>query len=164
RDQMTLASLTSLATLCKKSPSELEGHRRRGRVHLAKGEATAAIEDFQNVVKIEPRLAQARYQLALAHLQAGNLQQARVELKESTTYDPNFTDAALLQAELQIQGGAHEPAVEALEKLVAKQPGDVRAYVLLGSAYLAKRDPVRAAAAYRKVMTLAPKDPRGPYL
>src|SRR5262249_16034962 len=99
-----------------------------------------------------------------AHVQAGNLQQAKVEAKEATTHDPNFIDAELLQAELQIQGGAHQAAVEALEKLVAKQPGDVRAYVLLGSAHLAKREPVKATEAYRKVMALTPSDARGPYL
>src|SRR5262249_30813524 len=99
-----------------------------------------------------------------AHVQAGNLQQAKVEVKEATTHDPNLIDAELLQAELQIQGGAHQAAVEALEKLVAKQPGDVRAYILLGSAYFAKRELVKATEAYRKVMTLTPSDPQGPYL
>jgi len=32
------------------------------------------------------------------------------------------------------------------------------------SAYLAKKEPARAAEAFRRLMTLAPKDPRGPYL
>jgi tetratricopeptide (TPR) repeat protein len=36
--------------------------------------------------------------------------------------------------------------------------------VVLGSAYLAKRDAVKAAEAYRKVVALTPKDPQGPYL
>src|SRR5262249_41184032 len=89
---------------------------------------------------------------------------ARAALKEIANADPNFTDAALLQAELDIQAGAHQPAIESLEKLVAKQPGEVRAYGLLGSAYLPKREPAKAADAYRKILALAPKDPRGPHL
>src|SRR5207249_11080346 len=101
---------------------------------------------------------QTRFQLALAHLQTGNLQQAKVELKEATTADPTFVDATLLQAELDIQTGAYQPAIEALEKLAAKQPNDIRAYPLLGSAYLAKREPVKAVAAYQKNVALAPRD------
>src|SRR5437899_3573727 len=144
-------SLKALDVVFKKSPSDLDGLLLRGRVHLTKGEAAVAIEDFQRVVKLEPRFAQAHYQLALAYLQTGNLQQAKVELQEATTTDQNFIDAALLQAELDIQTGAHQPAIEALEKLIAKRPGDIRAYLLLGSAYLAKRDPVKAAEASRQL-------------
>ncbi len=54
-------------------------------------------------------------------------------------------------------------AIEDLEKLLAREPRAVEAHVLLGAAYLAKRDPVKAMAAFRKIGEIAPKDPRGPY-
>src|SRR4029453_2055313 len=129
-----------------------------GKVRLAKGETPGAIEEFQRVLKLEPRVAPARYQLAMAYLRAGNVQSARAALKEATTTNPNFTDAVLLQAELDVQAGAPHLAIETLEKLIAKQPNEMRAYVVLGSAYLAKREPVKAAQAYRKVVALAPKE------
>src|SRR2546426_10982749 len=95
-------SIKALDAVFKKSPSDLEGLLLRGKVHLAKAETTEAIAEFQKVLKLEPRLSQAHYQLALAHLQTGNSQSARATLKEATDSDPNFTDAALLQAELEI--------------------------------------------------------------
>src|SRR5207244_13206079 len=55
-------------------------------------------------------------------------------------------------------------AIDAMEKLIAKWPGDIRPHLLLGQAYLEKREPAKAADAYRKVIALAPKDPQGPYL
>src|SRR5438093_874372 len=150
-------SIKALDAVFKKSPSDLEGHFLRGKVHLARGNATEAIEEFQKVLKREPKFSQARYQLALAYLQTGNLQSARAALKDATDADPNFTDAVLLQAELDLRTGAHQPAIEGLEKLVGKKPKEVRAYVQLGSGYLAKREPAKAVEVYRKINTMLPK-------
>jgi len=47
---------------------------------------------------------------------------------------------------------------------VARQPRAVPACVLLGSAHLARGDGARGAEAYRKILALALKDPRGPQL
>ncbi len=156
-------TVKALDVILKRNPSHLDARLLRGRVHLEKREATEAIQEFQKALKLEPRSPQTHYQLAVAHLQAGNLKQARVELKEATTIEPNFHEAILRLAELDMQSRAYQPAIEALEHLVAKHRSDIRAYVLLGSAYLAKRDPVKATETYRKIVTLAPKDPIGPY-
>ena len=74
---------------------------------------TDAIQDFQKVLKLEPGLVPARYQLALAQLQAGSLQQAKAELKEAIRIAPAFVEPALLLAQLNIQTGAPQPAVVA---------------------------------------------------
>ena len=71
----------------------MEAHFLRGRVHLAKRETAQAIQEFQQVLKTEPRLPNARYQLAMAHLQDGNVQQAKAELREATTIAPNYPRA-----------------------------------------------------------------------
>ena len=57
-----------------------------------------------------------------------------------------------------------QPAIEDLERFVAGQPQSFGAYMLLGSAYLAKGKPAKATETYRRLVVLAPKDPRGPYL
>ena len=59
-----------------------------------------------------PRSAQAHYQLALAQLKGGSLQQAKTELKEASSIAPNFGEAVLLLAQLNIQTGAAQPAIE----------------------------------------------------
>jgi len=99
------------------------GHVLRGRLHLANGESTEAIQDFQKALQLEPGLALARHQLALAQLQAGNLQQARADLKEAAALDPGLAESILLLAELDIQAGALQPAIERLEGLVARAQG-----------------------------------------
>jgi len=157
-------SVKALAVVLKKNPSDLDGHVLRGRVHLAKAETPQAIQEFLTVLKAEPRLAPVRYQLALAQAQAGNLQQAKTELREAVTVAPNFAEANLLLAQLNIQAGAIQLAIAELETFIARQPSVPGAYALLSSAYLAQRDGVNATAVGRKLATLAPTDPRGPYL
>ena len=158
-------SLKALQPVLKKNPSDLEGRLLQGRVRLAKHETTDAIQDFQHVLKLEPRNALAHYQLGLAQLQTtSNLQQAKAELKEATSIAPDFTEAVLLLAELNIQAGAVQPAIEDLERLIARPPTIVRAYALLGTAFLVKREPAKATATYRMLKTRVPKDPRGPLL
>jgi tetratricopeptide (TPR) repeat protein len=155
-------SLKFLAAVFKKSPSDVDGHVLSGRVHLAKRETTRAIEEFQTALKLEPRLTQARYFLALTQLQVGNFQQARADLKEAAA-DPKFIDAALLLAELDAQSGALQPAIEVLEKVLARDPANVRAHLQLGTVYLKRNEPVKAGEVFQNVVTVAPKDPRGPY-
>src|SRR6266540_2654988 len=128
---------------------------------MAREETDKAIQEFQTVLKIEPRLAQAHYLLGLTQLQAGNVQQAKNEFNEAIVSAPNFADATLRLAQLNLQEGALQPAIQALEKLVATQPSP-QAWELLGMAYLAKRDPAKAVDSFRKLMAMAPKEPRGP--
>ena len=159
------ASLKALQGLLKKSPSDLEGQFLLGRVRLAKGEPAEAIKEFQKVLKLEPQHAPAHFQLALAQLQSGNVQQAKTELKEATSLAPNFTEAVILLAQLNIQSGAVQPAIDDLEAFLARRSGSgFEANFLLGSAYLAKKDPVKATAIFRRLAEQTPKDPRGPYL
>src|SRR5262249_16592449 len=71
----------AIGMILKKNPADFDAHLLRGQVHRAKSESPEAIQEFQTVLKLEPRSARARYELALAYLQAGNVQQARAELK-----------------------------------------------------------------------------------
>jgi len=87
-----------LDTLLKKSPSDLEGHLLLGRLQLARRKPNEAVLEFGKVLKLEPRLAVARFDLARAQLELGNIQQAKSELAEAVATAPNFVDAIVLLA------------------------------------------------------------------
>jgi tetratricopeptide (TPR) repeat protein len=131
---------------------------------LAKRETMSAVEDFRKVLSLEPSSAPARHQLALAHLQAGNFHQARLELRETMKLAPSFLEASLLLSELDIQSGAVRPAIDDLEKIIARRPDALAAYALLITGHLAARDPIRAATTARALTKADPREPRGPYL
>jgi tetratricopeptide (TPR) repeat protein len=153
-------AVEALAPVFKKNAADFEGGLLRGRIHLARGETVDAIQDFQSLLKVEPNFAPARYQLALTYVAAGNIQQAKAELTDIAT---GFPDGALLLADLHLQTNAPDAAIEVLRALTSKQP-NFSAYVLLGSAYLRKKDPANAAIVFETIVRQAPKDPRGPYL
>src|SRR5947208_6540834 len=157
-------TLQALDGLLKKNPSDPDGRVLRGRVLLAKGQTTEAIPEFQQALKLEPRSAEIHYHVATAYLKAGNREQANAEIKQATTIAPDLRDAVLRRAGLTVRSGAVRPAIEDLETFVAKRPNETGAYAVLGSAYLANREPGKATEAYRRIMALAPKDARGPYL
>jgi Tfp pilus assembly protein PilF len=133
-------SVKVLDVIFKKNAADAEGHLLRGRVYLAQGQTTEAIQEFQQVLKVEPRLAQAHHQLALAYLGAGNLQQAKAELKEAISIAPDMVDATLQLSQLAL-GSPGNQAIEELEKLIARQPRLIRAHELLGTAYLVNKNP-----------------------
>jgi Tfp pilus assembly protein PilF len=80
-------AVKALDVVLKKNPSDLDGHLLRGRVHLAKRRRRRP-SGFQNVLR-PSRGSPVRYQLALAHLQAGSPQQAKTELKAVTIAPPS---------------------------------------------------------------------------
>ncbi len=157
-------SLKAIEVILKKNPEDVDGHLLRGQLHLVQGETTASIEELQRVLRQEPQSASAHYQLALARLQAGSVDQAKLELQEAKANAPGFVDAQLLLAELNIRTGSVDPAIEELEGMIEKQPKLERAYTLLGGAYLAKKEAVKATETYRQFARLAPKTSQGPYL
>lgn len=157
-------SLSALKHIFDKNPDDVDGHLLRGQIHLAKKETAAAITEFQNVLRQEPKSAPAHYQHALAQLQGGSIDQAKLALQDAKTNAPGFVDAQLLLAELNIRSGNLEVAVDELEGLIEKQPKVARAYVLLGGVYLSKKETVKATETYRQFARLAPDNPQGPYL
>src|SRR5437867_2221906 len=76
-----------------------------GRMRLAQGEAAKAITEFERMAKIYTRSPQVKYQLALAHLLNKDETKAAVRLNEATAMDPNYAEAILLLAQINLRKG-----------------------------------------------------------
>src|SRR6266581_3693960 len=157
-------SLAILADIFKKAPSDVEGHLIRGRIYLTKRQTTEAIQDFQGVLKADSRHAQARYWLAIAYHQTGNIQQAKTELAQALELAPGMTDAAFLLAQMNLESANPAAAIESMEKIIAAQPRALQAYLLLGTAQLSRQQPAAALQTFKKMQAIAPKDPRPVHL
>jgi len=157
-------SLAILGDIFKKAPSDVEGHLIRGRIYLTKRQTTEAIQDFQSALKADAKMAPARYWLAIAYHQSGNIQQAKAELTQALEMAPRMTDAALLLAQMNLEAGNAAAAADSMEKVIKAQPKVVQAYVLLGTAQLSRRQPAAALQTFRTMQAIVPKDARAPYL
>ena len=134
----------------------------KGRLLLAQGQATQAIAEFGRMTTAYERSPQVHYQLALAHLLNNDDVKALTSVNRAVTLDPNFAEAILVQARLNLRKGDPAAAVPALTSLVNRQPQIAQAHLQLANAYLAEKSPADALGVYGQMMKLFPKNPQIP--
>jgi tetratricopeptide (TPR) repeat protein len=147
-----------------------------GILNLSKGDATAAIRDFEFLSNAYRQNPLVRYQLALAYLlysaskdlsdqnRRDAVDAAESRLNEAVGLQPRFDQAAMLLAELKIRKGNPAAAVELLEPLTKERPQIAQAQYLLATAYLAQQKGDQALAVYRQMTESFPNDPRPSFL
>ena len=102
---------------------------------LAKGEPAKAIEELERIDKAFPGIPTVQYRLAQGYLQQNNAAQAATALDQALAKNPDYTEAILLRAQLNVRTGHLPPAITALENLLKKQPTLKQAQLLLADAY-----------------------------
>jgi tetratricopeptide (TPR) repeat protein len=147
-----------------RDPMNYEAMLVMGRLDLNRGEAAKAVADFERIVAVYPKLPQAHYQLAVAHLLNKNQAKAMTSLQQSISLDPKYADAQVLLAELNIRKGNYAAATVALRQLIKEQPQITQAYLLLATAYRAQKQFDDAATVYRFLMQASPSNPQPHFL
>ncbi len=112
----------------------------RGRIRLARGDATGALQEFDQGIRAWPNNAGARFLAGQAALQLGDFDRAVSELREAVRVDNSATEAAHLLLRLHYQRGEYQEAVR-FGRIAARRRGaqladifvvGARAYVQLG--------------------------------
>jgi tetratricopeptide (TPR) repeat protein len=145
-----------------------------GILNLAKGDAVGAIRHFEYLSNTYRQNPLVRYQLALAYLlyakdasdvtSRNAVDNAERSLNDAVNLEPRFDQAVLLLSELKIRKGNSAAAVDLLVPLTKERPQIAQAQYLLASAYSAQQKSDQAAAVYRQMMELFPKDPQPSFL
>jgi chemotaxis protein methyltransferase CheR len=97
------AALTLITERLTAGSEPVSAYTRRGRLHLALGNAVAAVEDFRRVLYFDPHAGAVRYWYALALRQAGRREAARSQLG-LIAEDPGTSDAVLRDSALALIG------------------------------------------------------------
>jgi Flp pilus assembly protein TadD len=84
-----------------------------------------ALKDFEQVVILYPRWAEAHFQLADTLFRLGETDPAIVSLRTCLKYEPQNLDAQLLLANLYFKKGQKNAALDLLDKVATKQKGTV---------------------------------------
>jgi tetratricopeptide (TPR) repeat protein len=83
------------------SPYDLNAHSRLAELYARSGNRAGAVRERQAIVALQPvDMAEARYQLALAHFEAGDTASARREVLRALENAPNFQKAQELLLKL----------------------------------------------------------------
>jgi len=128
----------------------------QGQALLAKGETRRSIEILEHCNKTYPNSPVVEYQLARAYLQSKDLPKATAMLDRVVRANPDFADAVLLWAQVNLQAGHSLVAVSVLERLLQERPGFSPAQLLLADAYRAAGRLDDAVAIAREQSQLSP--------
>lgn len=125
------ALLLLCGTACNRTPQEKAARfLKSGHDYMARKDYARAALQFRNAVKLLPKDAEAEYQLGLAYLSGGDLNQAVAALFRATQLDPKHLGARVKLAEVMARSG--DPGIvqegqARLRALLATTPGNIDA-------------------------------------
>ncbi len=128
-----------------------------GEKYARAGKYKEAVIQFRNAIEIDPRFAQAHYQLASVYLKLNSLQQAYRELSTAVELDPGNTDGQLQLATLLIGARKYDDAAKAVEKVIAADPRNARAHTVLGQKHVMLQAWPLAIREFQTAIELDPK-------
>jgi tetratricopeptide (TPR) repeat protein len=93
---MALVSACLMVVSCSRNPEKAKAnYLALGQIYMKKGQYGDAAIEFRNAVHIDPRFAEAYYQLAQADLAQHNWNAAYASLERALDLDPTRLDADL---------------------------------------------------------------------
>jgi Tfp pilus assembly protein PilF len=93
------------------------------------------VTDLQALDKTYSNVPGIKYYLARAYVQNNDPKQAIAELNKAVVTKPDYVEAVLLLAELNLRASNFQPVVAAMTDLLKKRPDMPAAQTLLAEAY-----------------------------
>jgi tetratricopeptide (TPR) repeat protein len=153
-------ALSLLQNVFSRDPQNLDGHRLEGEVLLAKGDNKKAVEMLERLDQTYPDTPLVKYELARAYLANNNTNQAKTALDQAVSINPNYADAVLLIADINLRTGHSEAVIEPMTRLLKRNPEFRSAALLLAAAYGSLDRFDDAAIITGEQANLAPRDPQ----
>ena len=150
-------SLALLEKVFDQDLGNIEARLLEANVWLAKGDAAKAVEGLEQLDVAYPNVPLIKYRLARAYLQNNDQPQAEIALSNAIFVDPDYVDALLLLAELNLRTGKAALVAGAMTSLLERQPGLAQAQSLLVEAYQSLGRPQDAVEIVRDQVKLSPR-------
>jgi tetratricopeptide (TPR) repeat protein len=160
KDKKYDEALSLLENVFGRDPEYVDGRRLQSEVLLAKGEAKKAIEVLQRLDQTYSGAPMIKYQLARAYLKNNDTNQAKIALDQAISASPNYTDAVLLLAEINLRSGRGDQVIKPMTDLLKRIPDMRKAALLLAAAYGSLDRFDDATTVLEEQVKLAPQDPQ----
>ena len=152
-----LPILLALFTSCTRDPNVRKvNYLNDGNKDFQIGKYQEAVIEFRNALQIDPRFAEAHYQLGRAYIALKNTNAAYRELRAAVDLNPPHKDADVELAGLLVNLHQIPEAQTMAESVVKAEPGNVRAHMILGEIYEVSRDAPNAILEMDKAIRLDP--------
>ena len=160
RDKKYDEALSLLENVFGRDDEYLDGRRLQGDLLLAKGDTKKALEVLERLDQTYPDVPIIKYNLARAYLPNNNINQAKLALDQAVSLNPNYDDAVLLLAEVNLSTGHGEAVIEPMTRLLRRRPDLKNAALVLAGAYDSLERFDDAAVVLEEQAKLAPNDPQ----
>jgi tetratricopeptide (TPR) repeat protein len=144
----------ALKKLLSRDPINLDALEQRGRLLLAKRDATNAIATYERLASVYERIPQGHIGLARAYLLANDKAKAVASYENAIQRDTNHVEAIVELARLNLAEGKPAVATKSLEAYVqrrGKSPEAVDARLTLAGLYANSGDYARALQSYASI-------------
>ena len=154
---LTLALFATFAG-CSRDPNvRKQKFFASGQSYFAQGKYPEAAIQFSNAIDIDPRFAEAHYQLAQADLKLQEWNQAYQELSRSVELQPENYPAHIDLANLLVSGHDFKHAQEQIDLLLARQPDNPLVHLAIANLLSAQDNLSGALEETKKAIALAPE-------
>lgn len=145
-------------------PNHLEAMMQLAAIKLAQRDLDGVIAELKRAEAVYERAPSIKFQLAVAYMGKGEHYSAENALNEALRLAPDFEDAQLLLAELQLRKGNWLGAIALLQPLAERKPELRRAQLLLIQAHRGKGDPRESLRVLRHLIERDPTNPENHFL
>ena len=116
----------------------------RGNAHAAKGDQAAAIADYDEAIKLEPKNAPALNNRGTARSEKGDTDAAIADFSAAIKLNPRFASAYFNRANAYAAKGEADRAIADYTAALKHNRRNVNAYIARGALYLAGGAPAKA--------------------
>jgi tetratricopeptide (TPR) repeat protein len=135
----------------------------KGISYYDEGMIDEAIEQFNQVLEIDPGNAKANYYLGNTYADKGMFDEAISSYKKAVEKDPKLIDAYLNLSMLYLDMEAIDEAISLCKQGVNANPNDSFLCFHLGEAYARNKQYKDAITAFKKAISINPMDPETQY-
>jgi tetratricopeptide (TPR) repeat protein len=160
KDKKYEEALSFLENVFSRDSQYIDGRRLESDVLQAKGDTKKATEILERLDQTYPDTPLIKYELARAYVKNNNMNQAKVVLDQAVSLNPNYADAILLLADINLRSGHGEAVIEPMTRLLKRNPELRPAALLLAAAYGSLDRFDDAAVITGEEARLAPRDPQ----
>jgi tetratricopeptide (TPR) repeat protein len=153
-------ALAIASTVIGRDPDNVDAHTLQARISMEKGDAMGAVKILQSINSPYQSMPVVQYQLAQAFLQSGNITDATAALRQAIATSPDYEDAILLLADINLRSRNPQAVVEPMLDILKKDPASARARLLLTSAYEELKQYDDAIAIFKAQIAQNPHDPQ----
>jgi Flp pilus assembly protein TadD len=148
---------TAALTSCSKDPqAQAKEALEKGNLHASKNKYPEAIIEYRRAVQADPRLGEARMQLAYAYASTGDGINALREYVRAADLMPENKDAQQRAGAFMLLAGQFNDAQGLAERMLKRNPNDVEAHILLANALAGLKDMEGAVSTFEKAVELDP--------